>query len=575
MLLLHVSASAEQAGLILEQGGRSIPLERVKEPGFHPGHLPFRRQFSHPATGPILREQTLDGAPTPSPTEASVNALSDWAIENGCTLQLRITDRDAPRLITLTETITIPAAAQPQVFTALIAAHRSDAVLLLCFDPGEGGDAVTIEVPFDPRCEGGRQVAGYQPVSVPNPVAGHDMTLTLQIRYQGYRADGQDNFPYLFLADAEIAGPGASGALVQPRQLVLGDAVGGVWLRAPVPLFHGETDAPLVLRQAKEALPLFGPDQNSVTLIEDYGHTLVFRARVPDQMLLFVDGKPVDRVHVGAEDTPVRLPLACLHGEMIDVSIRDLSGSQVFATLPVLAPRSLTPHDVIARETRAPFPTHLSARANHRYRALRAHLNDPVPGLDPASLATAIDMLDQTYDTLKPVPIAFPKVTTPKVSIIIPAHNKLEVTYFALCALLVAHNRASFDVIVVDDASTDGTATLERLVSGITVIHNTEPQRFIRACNAGVAQARGDYVVLLNNDTEPTLGWLDALIDAFGRFDNVGLVGSKLLYPDGRLQDAGGIIWGSGNPWNYGNGANPWEPRFATRARSITCLARP
>ncbi len=132
----------------------------------------------------------------------------------------------------------------------------------------------------------------------------------------------------------------------------------------------------------------------------------------------------------------------------------------------------------------------------------------------PGRWLTAIDMLDQTYDTLKPVPIAFPKVTTPKVSIIIPAHNKLEVTYYALCALLVAHNRASFDVIVVDDASTDGTATLERLVSGITVIHNTEPQRFIRACNAGVAQARGDYVVLLNNDTEPTLGWLDALIDA-------------------------------------------------------------
>ena len=88
------------------------------------------------------------------------------------------------------------------------------------------------------------------------------------------------------------------------------------------------------------------------------------------------------------------------------------------------------------------------------------------------------------------------------------------------------------------------------------------PQRFIRACNAGAAQARGRYVALLNNDVEVTAGWIDALIDAFDRFDNVGLAGSKLLNPDGSLQDAGGIVWGSGNPWNYGNAQNPHEPRF-------------
>jgi glycosyltransferase involved in cell wall biosynthesis len=75
--------------------------------------------------------------------------------------------------------------------------------------------------------------------------------------------------------------------------------------------------------------------------------------------------------------------------------------------------------------------------------------------------------------------------------------------------------------------------------------------------------ARGEYVVLLNNDTEPTAYWLDEMIHAFETFERVGLVGSKLLYPDGRLQEAGGIVWGDGVPWNYGRSDNPADPRFS------------
>ena len=115
---------------------------------------------------------------------------------------------------------------------------------------------------------------------------------------------------------------------------------------------------------------------------------------------------------------------------------------------------------------------------------------------------------------------------------------------------------------MVDDGSSDDTDQLARLAPNVTVCRNETAQGFVRACNLGVENSRGEYVVLLNNDTEPTLGWLDELIAAFDRFDAVGIAGSKLLYPDGRLQDAGGIVWGSGNPWNYGRGANPRDPRF-------------
>ena len=77
---------------------------------------------------------------------------------------------------------------------------------------------------------------------------------------------------------------------------------------------------------------------------------------------------------------------------------------------------------------------------------------------------------------------------------------------------------------------------------GFKVVRHEEPQRFIKACNAGFQHAKGDYIVLLNNDTEVTGGWLDELKQAFTRFDKVGAVGSKLLYPDGTLQAAGGIV---------------------------------
>ena len=86
---------------------------------------------------------------------------------------------------------------------------------------------------------------------------------------------------------------------------------------------------------------------------------------------------------------------------------------------------------------------------------------------------------------------------------------------------------------------------------------------FVRGCNKGADRARGEYVVFLNNDTEPAFKWLDELVESFALFDRVGLAGSKLLYPDGRLQEAGGIVWKNGNPWNYGRLANPFDPRFS------------
>jgi GT2 family glycosyltransferase/glycosyltransferase involved in cell wall biosynthesis len=559
---VHASPLADEAGLMLRRNGQVVPLEPCSGLGGRPGDLPFSQAFSWLVEGTGLTEQLLDGTRLKPTTKASVNELVDWSLENGRTLQLRIAGNAEPRLIGVAQSVVIPASDETWTVEALAASHRCEAVLLVRFEPESAQDAVTVEIPLDPKFHGGPRAEGYMPVAAPCPFKGVSVTVTMQIKYLGFRDDGEENYPYVFIANAEVTGGASSGALLQPRYTTIGTSAGGRWFRAEVPPFLSEVDPPLMLCAGGEELSLFQPEQNSVTLIEDHGHTLMLRAQTAQMMMLFVNGAPVERIHIRSNETPIRLPATSLRGEIVEVSIRDLSGSQVFLSLPVLAPRSLTPHDLLARESRPPLPTHLTVRANHRYQALRAHLQEPIPGHDKESLSTAIDTLDLTYETLKLRPIAFPDVSDPKVSVIIPAHNKINVTYYCLCALLVAHNRTSFEVIVVDDASTDETAELEQWVSGIRVIHNTEAQRFIRACNAGVAEARGEYVVLLNNDTEPTVGWLDGLIDAFERFENVGLAGSKLLYPDGTLQDAGGIIWRSGNPWNYGNRANPWEPRF-------------
>ena len=561
-IYVHATPAAVEAGLVISRDGQIAPLDPATDLGFQPGDLPFRQAFVYPAEGMTVKEELLDGTRLKATAEVYVNELPDWSLDNGRTLQMRIDGFEEGRLIRIQQSVSVPASSERREFQALVASHRCDAALEVVFTPASGAEAVTVAVPLDPDRKGGTRPEGYMPVTIPSPFGDTDVTVTLQVRYLSYIEDGEDNFPYVFIANAEVTGPSAARALVQPRQMTLGGNGGGVWLRARVPFFTGTGDTALTLRAGDDETPLFAPLENTVTLVDDYGHTLMLKAQTGDTMMLFIDGKPVDYVHIRSDETAVRLPASCLRGEIVEVSIRDLSGSQIFLSIPVLAPRILTPHEVLARESRAPFPTNLTVRANHRYQALRAHLTDPVAGLEPASLATAIATLDRTYDTLKLKPIAFPEVAEPRVSVIIPAHNKVNVTYYGLCALLVAHNKASFEVILVDDASTDETAEIESLVSGIRVIRNAEPQRFIRACNAGVAEARGEYVVLLNNDTEPTVGWLDALIDAFERFDNVGLVGSKLLYPDGTLQDAGGIIWGTGNPWNYGNRANPWDPRF-------------
>lgn len=160
--------------------------------------------------------------------------------------------------------------------------------------------------------------------------------------------------------------------------------------------------------------------------------------------------------------------------------------------------------------------------------------------------------------------LAFPDAADPEVSVIIPVHGKFAYTYQCLASILQALPRTSFEVVVVDDASPDETLFLPAIVSGaVLYLRNPRNGGFIAACNAGAAAARGRYLLFLNNDTEVKEGWLDALRDTFTEVPDAGLVGSKLIFPDGSVQEAGGIVWRLGDGWNYGRGCQPDDPRIA------------
>ena len=150
----------------------------------------------------------------------------------------------------------------------------------------------------------------------------------------------------------------------------------------------------------------------------------------------------------------------------------------------------------------------------------------------------------------------------PLVSIVIPVFGQIEYTIQCLASIAANTPTAPFEVIVVDDCSPDDTvATLQR-VNGIRLISNAQNQGFIRSCNAGAAIARGKYLHFLNNDTVVTRGWLDELLRTFDAFPGTGFVGSKLVYPDGRLQEAGAIIWRDGSAWNFGRDQDAAVPTY-------------
>src|SRR5215831_5582173 len=164
-----------------------------------------------------------------------------------------------------------------------------------------------------------------------------------------------------------------------------------------------------------------------------------------------------------------------------------------------------------------------------------------------------------------PIPmrlIEFPSYEQVEVSVIIPVFNQFRFTQACLASVQEHQGSERFEVIVVDDGSTDATAEAVPRIPGIIYVRNEANSGFIASCNRGSEKARGKYLVFLNNDTLVRPGWVSALLETFAEEPKAGIVGSKLLYPDGRLQEAGGIIWQDASGWNYGKFDDPGKPEY-------------
>ena len=158
--------------------------------------------------------------------------------------------------------------------------------------------------------------------------------------------------------------------------------------------------------------------------------------------------------------------------------------------------------------------------------------------------------------------INFPYVENPKVSIIIPVYNQIHYTYACLVSILENTESFDYEIIIADDVSTDATKEIDKFVSGLVIARNESNQGFLKNCNNAAKKARGEYIFFLNNDTTVQKDWLPPLIRLLESDESIGMVGSKLIYPDGRLQEAGGIIWSDGSGWNYGRCDDPNKPEY-------------
>ena len=169
------------------------------------------------------------------------------------------------------------------------------------------------------------------------------------------------------------------------------------------------------------------------------------------------------------------------------------------------------------------------------------------------------NLLVQTPDYIE-----FEKFDNPLVSIIIPVFNQYDLTMKCLQSIKNNTPDLSYEIIIIDDCSTDETKNIENKVKNITVIKNENNLGFLKNCNKGASIAKGKYIYLLNNDTQLMPNAINELYNLFEQKKDAGAIGSKLVYPDGKLQGAGSIIQRRGHTLSLGHNENPLEEQYNT-----------
>jgi GT2 family glycosyltransferase len=158
--------------------------------------------------------------------------------------------------------------------------------------------------------------------------------------------------------------------------------------------------------------------------------------------------------------------------------------------------------------------------------------------------------------------LEFPSFPAPEVSIIVPVYNQEKLTLECLSSVLSNTQDVCYELIVVDDGSRQHGQDILARVKNITYLRNEQNLGFVRACNRAAKRAKGEFIVFLNNDVQVVLGWLRALVETLADRPNVGAAGPKILFPDGRLQEAGGLIRPDASTELIGLFDDPELPRY-------------
>jgi radical SAM superfamily enzyme YgiQ (UPF0313 family)/GT2 family glycosyltransferase/acetyltransferase-like isoleucine patch superfamily enzyme/ubiquinone/menaquinone biosynthesis C-methylase UbiE/glycosyltransferase involved in cell wall biosynthesis len=166
------------------------------------------------------------------------------------------------------------------------------------------------------------------------------------------------------------------------------------------------------------------------------------------------------------------------------------------------------------------------------------------------------------------------EIPVKKITIVMPVYNQLEYTRACFDMLKKNTLENSYEIVVVSNApDEESDRYFNQLAGKIKVIRNDTNIGFVGACNQGASAATTPYIIFLNNDTLPQKGWLEPLIQAVEQNPKIGAVGSKLIYPDGRLQEAGAVVFSDGTSKNFGRNDDPSKPEYNQMVEVDYCSA--
>ena len=216
---------------------------------------------------------------------------------------------------------------------------------------------------------------------------------------------------------------------------------------------------------------------------------------------------------------------------------------------------------------------------------------DPVPTPDPVAAQTPPSTARDAMRSVRSARLAafllgdarlhVPQTSRPDVSVLLVLHHGAELTFGCLSALIetASIGGPSFELVIVDNGSTDATAALLDRLDGARVIRNAHNAHFLRGVNQAAELAGGRHLLLLNNDAELLPGAMAAAVRTLDADPTIGAVGGRIILPDGTLQEAGSIVWRDGTCLGYGRGRAPDDPDFMFRRDvdycSGACLLTP